>query len=745
MATEVSGIKVTVDDDANTERVDPVTGTVEQDQPDGGVVVRLDARRPQKKDGPKEFYRNLVDEIDGRTLGTIGEELHEAISADDRSRGNYLQIRARAMDFMGLELKEPSSGLADTSAAVEGQSVVTNPLLLEACLKGWANAQAELLPADGPVKVEDQGTEISEDEDELADALERDINHYLTDTASEYYPDTSHMLLWGTYFGGSGFKKIYRCPLRRRPVSESVDAKDFIVSDTTKDLRSCGRVTHQIPMRPSVLKRMIVLGAYRNFPQTQQPTPTPNAVDEKIHDIQGTEPAKRPEDQPYTIWESQCELDLPEFATGKFKDEGIPLPYLVTIDKETRHILAVRRDWKEKDELAERKRMYIKYPYVPGPGFYGTGMLNILGNASAAMTAAWRIALDTGMFANFPSGLISKIAGRQNTSDIRLAAGVLQPVETGGQDIRQTIMPLPYKDITPGILALMDKITSQCQQLGGSPDIPTAEGVQNVPVGTMMAQIEQATKVMFATHKGMHRAQAEELGLIVDLFRENPEDFWRANKICPKGYWDDAKFVQAIESCNLVPRSDPNTPSHIHRVAKSVGMAQLFNVPAFQSRLDAGVALKRIMFALREDPRGLVIEPAAAPAAPDPQLIAAQAKIMSAQTNQTKAQADAQNAQQELQIKQAQMQGERDIATTDLAKEMIIHQSDSVQAAHDMALEQNTQAHQRRIHGLNVAKANHDAAMDQAQHAHDVTMDHAEHALNVHEVLHPPKLAKPGK
>src|SRR5215469_16145043 len=238
---EAAGISVVVDDDGQTERIDPVTGTVEQDQPDGGVVVQLDARRPKADDQPDDFYRNLADDIDPMQLASLGNELWDAITADDRSRGAYLQIRATAMDYLGLELKEPRANVGDSSAAIEGQSTVTNPMLLEACLKGWANAQAELLPADGPVKVRDDALAPAQQNDELADALERDLNYYLSNTASEYYPDTSHMLLWGVYFGGSGFKKIYRCPMRRRPVSESVDAKDFIVSDTTKDLRSCAR------------------------------------------------------------------------------------------------------------------------------------------------------------------------------------------------------------------------------------------------------------------------------------------------------------------------------------------------------------------------------------------------------------------------------------------------------------------------------------------------------------------------
>src|SRR5262249_18710313 len=151
---------------------------------------------------------------------------------------------------------------------------------------------------------------------------------------------------------------------------------------------------------PSVMKRMRLLGVYRDDTALTQPTPMPNVVEEKIAGIQGTEAKpSRPEDQPYTIWETQCELDIPQYAPGKFKDEGIPLPYLVTIDKDSRDVLSITRDWEEDDEECERQQMYVKYPYVPGPGFYGTGMLNILGNASAAMTAAWREALDAGMYA----------------------------------------------------------------------------------------------------------------------------------------------------------------------------------------------------------------------------------------------------------------------------------------------------------------------------------------------------------
>jgi len=729
-AQPVEGIQIVIEDEDGKVTTDPVTGTVATEQPDGGVVVQLDAHRPRKDgdDTGDKFYDNLANDIGSSRLSLIANDLHDQISADDRSRGNHLEIRARGLGLLGLELKEPRATVGDTSAAVEGQSTVTNPLLLEACLKGWANAQAELLPSDGPVKVANKDDASVQSEDNLADAFERDLNHYFTKTATEYYPDTSHMLLWGTYFGGSGFKKIYRCPMKRRPVSESVDEKDLIVSDTTKDLRSCARITHQIPMRPSVMQRMKLIGAYRDVASGTPPPPQVNAVDAKIAGIQGTDPTpqkSRPEDQPYTVWESQCEIDLAEYAPGHFKNKGIPLPYLVTMDKESKEILAIRRDWKESDEQCERRRMYVKYPYVPGPGFYGTGLLNILGNASSALTAAWRLALDSAMFATFPSFLIAKLGGRQNTSDFRVGPGTGVPIETNNQPIANIISPMPYKDVGPGMLALIDKVQQQTQALSAAGDIPTAEGVANVPVGTMLAQIEQATKIESAAHKGMHQAQAEEIEFIVDLFRENPEDFWKSNKICPKDYWNEQKFEQALANCNLEPASDPNTPSHIHRVAKGVALSQLIAVPAFTPIMDARGTLNTILGVIRQDPTNIVLPPQApAPPAPDPNLIAAQAKATSAAAAVTNANTKAAEATQDASLGAAKLQAEQNIATVDLAKEMVIHKDDDAQA-------QKTQAQQ---HGL--ATAQHGLASQQA--VHDANMDVAQHALDVHQVLNSP-------
>jgi hypothetical protein len=726
-------IQVIIEDEDNSTRVDPDTGTIEVDQPGGGVVVHLDAHRPENDDDDEDaFYKNLAIGMSSPTLSGIGNDLHDAITADDESRKQYLEIRRRGLLLTGLKLEEPKATVGDTGSAMEGISSVTNPLLLEACLKGWANARSELLPADGPVKVEVDGTE-TQAEDGLAEALERGLNHYLTTTAPEYYPDTSHMLLWGTYFGGSGFKKVYRCPMRRRPVSESVDAKDLIVSDTTKDLRACERITNQIPMRKSVMKRMMLLKAYRDI-ELAKPHPVPGPVETTIANIQGTNPQpKRPDDQEYTLWECQCELDLPEYAPREFKGEGIPLPYIVTIEKDSREVLSIRRDWEEDDTECTRKRMYVKYPYVPGPGFYGTGMLNILGNCSAAMTAAWREALDAGMLASFPGGLIAKLGTRQNTANFRLGPGEFIAVETGGMPISQVVMPLPYKDVTPGLLGMMDRIDAKAKELGGSAEIPTQEGIQNVPVGTMLAQIEQATKVMTAAHKDMHQAQAEEIQLIVELFRKNPEDFWRKNKD-QKDFWDDQKFLMALENYRLCPKSDPNIPSHVHRIAKAVALVQLIQMPIFTPLMDPKETLMRVLLAAREDPNGLIIDNPQ-PQQGDPtqaalaqsKLIAAQAQASKVQVEAAKVQSDAASSKDDAAIKAAELASEQQIQNTRLATEEVIHRNDAQRDAHDAMLAQRAQALKERQHGLDVAKAMHDASMD-----------HREHNLATYEAMNPP-------
>lgn len=683
-------LEVMVDsNDDDSYHVDEETGAIEIPTPDGGVIVDFN---PPGDENSEDFGANLAEKLGPEQLGSIAQSLIEAIEADDQSRAEWLQTLALGLELLGIKIEQPGSAVGSAGAPLTGMSKVRHPLLLEAVLRFQANARGELLPASGPAKVRNFGDETGVTDD-LAEAYEKDLNYYLTVTASEYYPDTDRLLFYSG-LAGSGFKKLYRCPLRRRPVSESVDAKDLIVSDAATDIRSSGRVTQKITMRPSVMKRMQVCGAYLDVPLTQ-PTPKPNAVDTKEAAIQGVRAwTQRPEDQPYTLYECYCELDLPGYEhEEKGEATGLPLPYRVVIEVDTQQVLAVHRNWDEDDPQCQPKRVFVKYPYIEGLGFYGIGLLHILGNSTQALTAAWREALDAGMFASFPGFLISKAASRQNTNEFRVAPGTGQTIDTGSADINKAIMPLPYKDVTPGLMQLIDKITASAEKVGSTAEIGVGEGNAEVPVGTTLALLEQATKIESAVHKRLHAAQSEEFQLLRDLFIEDPEALWRCNPgsavaklmgFDPNAQAEDdaqrqaqiAKFTAALANYNMVPVADPNTPSHMHRLMKAVALKQLqaqspglYDPKAVDTRI-----LKMIGWS---NPEELFAPPAPPPGPPPIDPIAQQAMALKAQEVQIKAA----KAAADIQNSNADRESKHQLAVLDLAKEIAIHG----QGAQDLA------------------------------------------------------------
>lgn len=627
--------------------IDPATGAAMIEMDDGGVVI--DFSPATATDKASKFNDNLAEKIEQPELDRISAELLLGIQEDDRSRTDWLETRAKGIRLLGLKVEDPKSSV-DSSVALEGMSTVRHPLLLEAVLRFQANARGELLPAAGPIKVSDKILETGDD-DELAESLESDLNYYLTTTASEYYPDTDRLLFY-VGFGGCGFKKVYNCPIRQRPVSESVDAKDLIVSDAATDMRNSRRVTHQIMMKPSTLRRMQLAGAYRDIALM---TPNPanlNAVDQEIANTQGIDPisAIREDDRDYTIYECYCELDIKGYEDKKGNGEltGLALPYRVVIDKDSTRILEIRRNWAEGDEAKLAKLIFVKYPFVPGLGFYDIGLVHILGNTTNALTAAWREMLDAGMFANFPGFLYVKGAGRQNSNEFRVPPGGGAPIETNGLQISQAVMPLPYKDIGPAFAQLVDNIAQTGQRVGGTAEIQIGEGRQDAPVGTTLALIEQATKIMDAVHKRLHAAQAEEFQLLKQCFRENPDSFVRSAKGTLK--WDANKFVAALEDASLVPQADPNTPSHMHRLMKAMALKQLQG--ASPQLYNARAVDERILHMIGMDDAESLMVPANTPPPPNPAVMKGMAELSLKAKAQ---QADAQNDQTLAGIKQQEV------------------------------------------------------------------------------------------
>jgi hypothetical protein len=578
----ISPMDVTVEDadeEAEVPEFDQKGAILRIDHGDGSITVSLDGKpisEAEDDDGPDGWFDNLVEKIDAMELGQIAEDLLRGVDDDLMSRKEWVEDRAQGMKLLGLKLEAPGiQGSAD-GAPVEGMSKVRHPLLQEAVLRFQANARSEMLPTDGPVKIRDDANSATKERDQMADGFQKDFNHYLTSTAKEYYPDTDRMFLM-LGFGGTAFKKVYFCPLRNRPVSESVDAEDLIVNNAATDLSNARRITHRVYMKPSTVRRLQILGVYRDIDLATPQDTAPDSVQEAKAAQQGiSTQSMNPDDRDREIYEVYCELDIKGFEHKfKGKESGLEIPYRVTIDVSSREILSIVRNYNEDTkELPEARRTFVKYTFVPGFGFYDIGLLHILGNTTNAVTAAWRELLDAGMYANFPGFLISDTGSRQNTNIFRIPPGGSSQIKTGGMPINQAVMPLPYKEPSQALMALVENMAQTGMRVGGTSELQVGEGRADAPVGTTLAMIEQATKVLNSVHKRMHSAQAEEFDLLRDCFREHPESFWERNRR-PTVQWNPDLLMQALDDIELVPQADPNTSSHAQRVMKIMALKQL--------------------------------------------------------------------------------------------------------------------------------------------------------------------------
>jgi hypothetical protein len=581
---ELGDMDVTIenaDEAADIPEINQDGAIMKIDHGDGSITLSLDGKPiadAEDVDGqPEGWFDNLSNKIDDSELARITEDLLRGVQDDLESRNEWIEDRAQGIKLLGLKIELPGLQGTGDGAPIEGMSKVRHPLLQEAVLRFQANARSELLPTDGPVKIRDDANGSTVQRDEIANAFEKDMNHFLTSTAREYYPDTDRMLLL-LGFGGTSFKKVFFCPLRNRPASDSVDADNLIVNNSATDLSTAMRITHRVMLKPSTVKRLQILGVYRDIDLSTPMEVMPDAAAEAKASQQGvTTTSANPEDRDREIYEIYCELDIKGFE-HKFKGKvtGLEIPYRVTIDVSSREILSITRNYDQPDAgmLPEARTTFVKYTFVPGLGFYDIGLLHILGNTTNAITAAWRELLDAGMYANFPGFLISDTGARQNTNIFRVPPGGGAQVKTGGQKISDAIMPLPYKEPSGALMSLVQNMSETGMRVGGTSELQVGEGRADAPVGTTLAMIEQATKILNAVHKRMHSAQAEEFALLVQCFREHPESFWERNRK-PTIQWNEELFLQALSDVELVPQADPNTSSHSQRVMKIMALKQL--------------------------------------------------------------------------------------------------------------------------------------------------------------------------
>lgn len=745
-----SDLVVTMDGDGDdVPKFDEATGTTQIEGADGSIVIAFGPPKPEQKDS--EFDDNLAEYLSEHQLSVVAEKILQGIETDEQSRSSWLTNMSEGISLLGLELKNTSGAAQAGATPAEGVSVIDSPLLLEAVLRFQANARGELLPSDGPVKVRNdgEGTDINT---ALATALEKDLNHYLTKTAKEYYPDTDRMLLL-LGFSGISFKKGFHDPIKRRPVIASIDSKDLIVSNNATDIDGAGRVTHRILMKPSMLRRMQLVGAYRDvvLPATQT-LQQPNAVDAKIGIVQGIAPMTpvEPLDQDRELYECYCEMELPGFEhTIEGEETGLPLPYKVVIDKDARKVLEIRRNWHEDDPFCMPRNRIIAYIFIPGLGFYGIGLLNVLGNSTKAMTAAWRLMLDAGMFANFPGFLYVKSLAKQLTNQFRIPPGGGMAIDTVGNDIRSSVMPLPYKDPSAVFIQLIENISTAAQRVGGTAETQIGEGKQDAPVGTTLALIEQATKLMSAVHKRLHQAQGQEFDMLKSLLMEDPAAVWRHNKksevlkwlIAQSGQqpiadqmakWEEqhkAKFLLALNNCELIPRADPNTSSQTERYLKCMALRQMADT---NQSIDKNKVDERALRILGvDDPESLFVPPMPQPQGPDDKIadatmISAQAKMLDSQTKASEVQLKAKGLQMKGSTDMQGLAGKERIEAMGIARELVIHSKNQKLEREKMALDAHQKAADRvanhaggvldRQHQFALAQLGHQASANQKAH-----------------------------
>lgn len=702
------------------------------DLPDGSISINFGGLGLPPVGAASDHDANLAEHVGSGSLASVADDLIRLITDDITRQEARLADTVKGLDLLGIKLEEPKS-----EPNSEGMSVIKHPLLLEAVLRFQANARGELLPVDGPVKVANDG-DGGENLDLAAKQLEDDMNHYLTATATEYYPDTDRMF-FSLGLNGECYRKVYFHPLKRRPVVETIDRKDIILSEGSVSLEACGRVTHRSRMRPSIVKQMQLAGVWRDAnTYSGIVSPDLNQVDRKIDDLAGMSPKSLTvglEEQDREIYECYCELDLAGFEHKEDDEEtGLPLPYRVTIDKESRQILEIRRWWEEGDPSYVRKEVFVEYVFVPAFPGLNLGLLHILGNCSRALTSAWRIALDNGMLANFPGGVMARSTGKQQTTNIRVGPGQVAPIDVDGVPLNQAFMPLPYRDVTAGFLQMIQGVEQTAKNLGGTAETAVGEGRQDAPVGTTIALIEQATKILNAVHKRMHQAQQKEFMLLRDIFRRDPKPLERSAK--NPNYWQDAAQLQeALDNNDIVPKADPNTSSQSMRIQKAIAVYTL--AQQNPSAFDQQAVYRRILSMIGiEDADSLFNKaPPAPPQIDEAKLISAKASMVSAQAKMM-----------DTSIKAQTQAGEMGLGAAKTQTEHVKTQADLTKAKFDMA---NTVAERKgklQLEGMKIAQASivhgeklghekemsaQDMALKQQEHQADLAHKQQEHNMNM--------------
>jgi len=518
---------------------------------DGSAIVG-----EQEREIDNSFTGNLAESLDDDILQSIATELVEAYEEDKDSRKDWEDSYRKGLDLLGLKYDERSQPF-------QGASGVTHPMLSESVTQFQAQAYKELLPSGGPVNTQILG-KITQQKEEQAQRIKEFMNYQILHVMEEYDPELDQMLFY-LPLSGSAFKKIYYDESLERAVSKFVSSDDLYVSYMATDLFSCERITHTIKKSENEIRKLQVSGFYRDIDiQPYNDTDATKAKEDKISGI-----TKSYRQDEYQLLEVHTDLNI----EGVDSDDGIKVPYIVTIDEGSGEVLSIYRNYDEEDPKKKKKQYFTHYKFLPGLGFYGLGLVHMLGGLSRTATSALRQLIDAGTLSNLPAGF--KARGlRIRDDDNPIQPGEFRDVDAPSGDLRAGLLPLPYKGADPTLFQLLGFVVEAGTRFAAVADQKIGDTVAaNAPVGTTMALIERGMRVMSAIHKRLHYAQKIEFNLLAKIFAESlPE---RYPYELPSNAIPSIKVQDFSDEIDIIPVSDPNIFSMAQRVTLAQTQLQL--------------------------------------------------------------------------------------------------------------------------------------------------------------------------
>jgi hypothetical protein len=537
------------------EIVNPDAVSIETE--DGGAIVILGPQLSSQME--PGFNDNLAEHMDERELSGLGHELVSDFEADSRSREDWEQTYKKGLDLLGLKIE-------DRSSPWPGACGVFHPILAEAAVRFQSQAIMETFPAGGPVRTKIVG-KITPEREKQAHRVKEDLNYILTEKMSDFRGEHERML-FALPLAGAAFKKVYFDPTLGRPASIYVPAEDFVAPYGATDLQTATRYTHIMRKHPNEIRKLQVMGFYRDV-DLSTPVPDRNEIQTTKDKLAGEEMTEF--DDRHTLLEIHVDLDLPGYEDiGKDGEPtGIALPYVVTIERSTGVVLSIYRNWKQEDPLKLKRQHFVQYGYIPGFGFYPFGLIHLVGGIAKSATSILRQLVDAGTLSNLPAGL--KARGLRIKGDSTpLMPGEFRDVDVPSGAIKDSITFLPYKEPSQVLAGLLGTLVEEGRRFASIADLQIGDANQQAPVGTTLALMERAMKVMSAVQARLHASLKQELDLLVDIIRTHMQGDYDYEVDMGATRTDD--YDGRID---VIPVTDPNAASLSQRVVQYQAALQL--------------------------------------------------------------------------------------------------------------------------------------------------------------------------